>query len=52
MSLFINLTEGILVNESLKDSLLLILQGYDKLRIYKKIYSEFFKKVIFTKLLH
>ena len=36
MSLFINLTVGILVNEYLKGSLLLILQGYDKLRIYKK----------------
>ena len=34
MSLFINLTVGILVNEYLKGSLLLILQGYDKLRIY------------------
>jgi len=36
MSLFINLTVGILVKESLIGSLLLILQGYDKLRIYKK----------------
>ena len=53
MSLFINLTVGILVNEYLKGSLLLILQGYDKLRIYKNYNVVLlFKKIKMKKALY